>query len=110
MSRELQALNTQSKLSLWAERIADCRNSSLTVRDWCRENKVSQQTYYKWQRRVFDLARQNQPQFAEVSLHKPASGEKPVATLKAAGLEADIYADMEEQTLTMLCRVLRHAE
>ena len=56
MSTE-QQLNEQTKLAMWAGRISECRNSGLTVKRWCKENGVGEQTYYKWQKRVFALAK-----------------------------------------------------
>lgn len=32
MSRELQTLNEQNKLALWAERITECRSSDQSVK------------------------------------------------------------------------------
>lgn len=110
MSHELQAINTQSKLQQWMARVADCRNSSLTVRDWCREHNVSPQTYYKWQRRVYEYAKSQQPQFAEVTLPDRERRSQPVATLKSGGIEADIYSGIEKETLELLCGIMRHAE
>ena len=37
MSTELQQLNGQTKVALWAERISECRNSGLSVKTWCKE-------------------------------------------------------------------------
>lgn len=110
MSRELQALNTHSKLQQWMAQVADCRNSSLTVRDWCREHDVCPQTYYKWQRRVYEYAKSQQPQFAEVATPGRESCKRPVATLKSGGMEADIYSGIEKETLELLCGIMRHAE
>ena len=56
MGRELQTLNGQNKLALWAERISECRNSGQNVKTWCKENGICEQTYYKWQRRLFEIA------------------------------------------------------
>ena len=52
MGKDLQSLNSQNKLALWAGRISECRSSGQNVKTWCRENGVCEQTYYKWQRRV----------------------------------------------------------
>ena len=30
----------------WAEEIAECQSSGMTVTAWCRENGISQHTYY----------------------------------------------------------------
>ena len=61
MSRELQTLNGQNKLALWAGRISECRNSGQNVKTWCRENGICELTYYKWQRRLLEMA-QAQPE------------------------------------------------
>ena len=47
MSRELQTLNGQNKLALWAGRISECRSSGQNVKNWCWENGISEPTYYK---------------------------------------------------------------
>ena len=68
MGRELQTLNGQNKLALWAGRISECRNSGQNVKTWCRENGICEQTYYKWQRRLFEMAQaQQEVSFAEVT-------------------------------------------
>ena len=38
MSSALQVLNENNKVSEWAERITECRNSGLSVREWCEAN------------------------------------------------------------------------
>ena len=45
MGSELQTMNGQNKLALWAERVSACRSSDLSVRDWCKENDICEQTY-----------------------------------------------------------------
>ena len=68
MGKDLQTLNRQSKLPLWAERISECRNSGQNVKAWCRENIVCEQTYYKWQKRLFEMAQAlPEVQFAEAT-------------------------------------------
>ena len=52
MARELQTLNEQNKLALWAERVNACRSSGRTVKDWCKESGICEQTYYRWQKRL----------------------------------------------------------
>mgnify|MGYP006934512809 CR=1 FL=1 len=36
MGSELQTINGQNKLALWAERVSACRSSDQSVRDWCK--------------------------------------------------------------------------
>ena len=68
MSRELQTINQQNKLALWAGRISECRSSGQNVKVWCKENGICEQTYYRWQKRLFEMAKaQQEVQFAEVT-------------------------------------------
>ncbi len=66
MGSEFQTMNGQNKLALWAERVSACRSSDLSVRDWCKENDICEQTYYRWQRKLYGIvkAQQEQSRFA----------------------------------------------
>lgn len=67
MSRELQTVNEQNRLALLAGRISECR-SSTRIKTWCKEKGICEQTYYKWQKRLFQMTQaQQEPQFAEVT-------------------------------------------
>ena len=57
MGSELQTMNGQNKLALWAERVSACRSSDLSVRDWCKENDISEPTYYRWQKKLYGIAK-----------------------------------------------------
>ena len=52
MSSALQTLNENNKVSEWAARITECRNSGLSVREWCSSHHICTQTYYRWQKRL----------------------------------------------------------
>ena len=109
MSTELQQLNEQNKLALWAERVSECRNSGLTVKAWCKENGVSEQTYYKWQKRVFDMVKgQHKTQFAEVTPISVDRSNAPVAiTVHIAGIAADIHNGADPGTVENVFRILK---
>ena len=109
MSTELQELNGQNKLALWAARISECRNSGLSVRTWCKENGVGEQTYYKWQRRVFALAKaQHESQFAEVTPTMTNLGARqPAITIHGAGIAADIHNGADPATVEAVFHILK---
>ena len=93
MSRDLQTVNEQNKLALWAERVSSCRNSGLRVKDWRRENGVNEQIYYKWQKKLFTTAQtQQESRFTEVT---------PVRT----STEADIHSGADAATVETVLRV-----
>ena len=68
MSSTLQVMNMDQTAAEWAARIRSCRGSGLSVRQWCGEHQISPQTYYRWQRRLFDMVKARQKvQFADVT-------------------------------------------
>lgn len=59
---ELQKVKHELKVEEWRKLIYECRNSGQTVRAWCNERHISPQTYYRWQRVVWDAGTQNLPE------------------------------------------------
>ena len=108
MSKDLQTLNGQNKLDLWAGRISECRNSGMAVKTWCKENSICEQTYYKWQRRLFEMAQaQQEIQFAEVTPVQPVRSGDVAVTVRIAGAEADIHSGADAATVETVLRILR---
>lgn len=56
---ELQKVKHELKVEEWRRLIYECRNSGQTIRTWCKERHISTQTYYRWQRAVWDAETQN---------------------------------------------------
>lgn len=57
MSREvsIQSMGQRQRLFEWSQRVADCRQSGMSVKRWCEENGVTPKTYYSWQKKVFSF-------------------------------------------------------
>jgi hypothetical protein len=87
----LQVWNAEQRMEYWAVRIKDCRSSGLSVRRWCRENEVREKTYYYWQKRIWQKAAGQQPEFAEIPNAKAADTGRAVIRLTFSGAEASIY-------------------
>ena len=108
MARELQTLNEQNKLALWAERVNACRNSGRTVKDWCKESNICEQTYYRWQKRLFEMARQQQEgRFAEITPERVEHVDGIAVTVRVAGAEVDIRSGADAVTVETVLRVLK---
>ena len=108
MSRELQTLNGQNKLALWAGRISECRSSGQKVKVWCKENGICEQTYYKWQRRLLEMDQaQQEIQFAEVTPVHPSRCGNVAVTVRISGAEADICNGADAATVEIVLRVLK---
>ena len=109
MSTELQQLNVQTKVAMWAERISACRNSGLNVKSWCKENGVCEQTYYKWQKKIFAMAKaQQELQFAEVTPVMATNSNCQIAvSIHAGGIAANIHNGADPTTVESVLRILK---
>ena len=108
MGKDLQTRNGQNKLTLWAGRISACRNSGQNVKTWCRENGVCEQTYYKWQRRLYEMAQaQQEVHFAEVTPSQPVRTGSVAVTVRIAGAEAYIHSGADAATVETVLRFLK---
>ena len=108
VSRELQTMNQQNKLALWAGRISECRSSGQNVKVWCKENGICEQTYYRWQKRLFEMAKaQQEVQFAEVTPTQPVRCGNVAVTVRIAGAEADIQSGADAATVETVLRILK---
>ena len=108
MSTELQAFNGENKLAEWAVRISECRNSGQSVRTWCRENSIGEQTYYRWQRRLYEMSKAEQEvQFAEVTRAQSVHSGNVAVSIRLAGMEADIHNGADAATVETVLRLLR---
>ena len=104
MEKSLQTLNRQEKVAVWSERIAACRSSGISVRDWCEGNGISTASYYKWQKKLFCLAAQTAPQFAEVCV---APAAKISATVHLGNVSVDIHSGADAETTAMVLQILQ---
>ncbi len=109
MAQDLRALNAQNKMAEWAARISERRSSGQSVKSWCKENGVCEQTYYKWQRKLFALAKaQQEVQFAEITpLHDQRCSGDIAVTVRLAGGEADIHAGAYAGTIETVVRIMK---
>ena len=74
MSSALQVMNMDQTAAEWAARITACRNSGITVKQWCSEHQISPQTYYRWQRRIFPEPENN---LVPVDIQIPDANDLP---------------------------------
>lgn len=62
---ELQKVKHELKMEEWRKLIYECRNSGQTIKSWCKERHICPQTYYRWQRTIWDAGTQNLPEMSK---------------------------------------------
>ena len=100
MNSGIHVYNEQNKLAQWAQTVAQCRGSGMSVRQWWQENDVNISTYYKWQRKVYAAAQaQQERSFVEVTPVQPVAVSGVAVTLRIAGAELDIHNGADAATV-----------
>ena len=105
----LQRVNRQQRLAEWGRRVEACRNSGLTVVQWCQENGIAVSTYFSWQRKVFQALKEVQEvTFAEVPVMEasPFPGHV-VASLEISGVQIQVYEGADKDTLQALLQAVK---
>ena len=110
MEHSLQTLNAAQRVELWAERIAECRSSGKSVRAWCRENEISEKTYYYWQRRLYQqiISAAEGVDFAEIP-RGIQTGQSPGAAAKIClcGATIEVYPGADAQMIQVILETLK---
>ena len=112
MRSGLQVYNEQNKLAHWAQTVAQCRGSGLSVRQWFQENNVNVSSYYKWQQKLYTMAQaQQEVRFTEITPVQPEpshhASRRVDVTVRIAGAEADIHSGADAATVETVLRILK---
>ena len=108
MNSALQVMNADHRTAEWAARITECRESGLTVKQWCFDHDISTQTYYRWQKRLFDMVKVKQEsQFADVTPVRPVHMGGVAMTIRLYGVEAEIYNGADAETVEAVLRAVK---
>lgn len=54
----VRELKHTARLQEWSVRVAECRNSGISVKSWCEQRGIPCKTYYHWERQVVKVATQ----------------------------------------------------
>ena len=110
MEQRLQKINATQRVQIWAERIAECRGSGLSVREWCRDNEISEKTYYYWQKKLYQqmVCTAEQVSFAEIprAVQTDRCGEV-TAKISMPGASVEIYPGADAETIRGIIEALR---
>lgn len=106
MEQSLQRLNANQRVEVWGQRIAACRNSGMTIREWCSQEGVSEKTYYYWQCKLYQMVAE-ESSFVEISATPVSSCNGVVATVQIGGMSASVHPGADEQTLASLFRAMK---
>ena len=103
----LRGRNNPEAISIWTQRITECKNSGKHTEERCSAHGINVKTYYYWHNKIRKLVVQQQNTFYEVPQKSSGYTDKPVATLRIAEIQADIYAGADAETIQAICTALK---
>lgn len=110
-------LKHQHNLQVWMPIIHDCKNSGLTVKNWCVQNDVNEKRFYYWQRRVREeilapaiTSKENAATFIQIPKAQPNSSVAfyPDMVLDCGDLRVELKNSVSSDLLEDIIRVIRH--
>ena len=88
----------------WSEKVRRCRESGLTVAEWCRENGINLKTYYYHLRKI---RKEICEQIPVPVMTVPE--ESHSVKISIGDMIAEIAEGISEQMMTSLIRAMRNA-
>ena len=111
MVKGLRVVKENRNLAEWTRQVEECRNSGLSVREWCEQKGIAQSTYTYRQNKVWKaLNQQRSNTFIEMPLEESsdiATENHIAATVHVGSVRAEIHNGADEATLTALLRALK---
>ena len=121
----IRDVSQRQRLLEWSRKVAECRQSGLSVRRWCEENGTNVKNYYAWQKKVFEAMVEEQElrleeiqsagtNFVELpapqqtmQIYASQSTAAPIATVRIGSASVDVYPGAEPAVIAALCQVLK---
>lgn len=99
--------NSPEMITLWTERISECKASGKTALVWCEENGINVKTYYYWHNKIRKMVENQSPSFYEVPKTQSSVSGNPEATIKINGINVDVYSGASIETLSSIFAALK---
>ena len=92
MENVIQVRNEYRKQQ-WTQIIRECQSSGLSTKEYCRQQGISEKTYYYWQRKLRSESAEGIPQIVE--MEPPAVEDKVYIRFRGTELTLPTGTDVE---------------
>lgn len=97
-------VSQNAKMNQMAALIQECRNSGMSVRDWCKENNFSEPSYYYWLKKIRTHIIENSeveqvPAISEKSPFVPVELNPPLSKVNVSKIiiiKGDIHIELPD--------------
>lgn len=102
---DILQVREEYRLQQWGQIVQQCRESGLSNRDFCRENWITEKTYYYWLRKLrMAAASKDSPRILELERHDSAEDMIHIQ-FRNAGMT--LPADTDADAITAILRSLQ---
>ena len=103
MGNAIQVRNEYRKQQ-WRQIIRECQSSGLSNKEYCRQQGISEKSYYYWLRKLRSAAAESIPQIVEV---EPPSAEEDKVYIRFRGAELALPAGTDVDAIAAVLRSLQ---
>ena len=122
---------SEIRLAQWEQIVLEGNQASVTKREWCRQNDISEKSFFYWQRKIrlkaleakntasaivpVPAADSSRPTFVELPFpdgpddKKPDTNVLPEVIIQVNGCKVFVTASVQESTLQTVMKVIRNA-
>lgn len=111
MNTKIVATNYQ--MQEWMDIIRDCRNSGLTVQQYCDEKNLSRPTYYYWLNKIRKTAIESvesSPAFVELKPPAPVSRKGVPASIHVGDATIELPENISDEFLIRILKAVAHVK
>jgi len=101
-------MNKQQKIKHWQDIFEQQQRSSLTIIQFCRDNKINVSTFYAWRKRLSEktLPAKQQKVISLVIHDQPFTQPSMIKLTTPKGYQVDFESTLSHQALAQLLSVL----
>ena len=111
MNTKIVATNYQ--MQEWMDIIRDCRNSGLTVQQYCDEKNLSRPTYYYWLNKIRKAALESvdsSPAFVELKPPAPVSRSTALVSIHVGEATIDLPENISDEFLIRILKAVAYVK
>jgi len=114
----IRKVDVEIKQKQWTEIIRECRSSGQSVRSWCKEHNIKEQSYYYWLRKIREQTcksigyevetAENKCEFAQIESVAPFHRIVPMIKLHIGEITVEISEGMSQDTITYVLNGIKN--
>ena len=112
MAENSLVIRTRVRMAQWQSIIKECKESGMTVAEFCEDRNISWHAYYYWLRKIREFITQPQSSETEfVQLPSPMEAAAPTnpgtITVRIGGIAVEVEGNVNKASLKTVLKVLQ---